>query len=467
MSKNYWELQKDMEKIVPRLSKLSGKDVYTMKEKGRKSNYHQFDITSGEQVKLERLLDAENINSFAEVSLRAQSCPMPLNIDVWDGLKCPYACRYCFADYFRHSLYTSFFDNGKTLGLRNCAPEAYKAELDKLFKHRGEKLEGENETLNAVRLDIPMRLGIRFEDFPPVEKLKGVSLELLQYLGRNKYPVMINTKSDLPGEDSYLKALADNPAKAAIHFTLISSDETFLKGMEPGAPSFKKRIAAAKRLVEAGVRVVARIEPWMIFINDNKEQVDEYISQLKWAGIRHMTFDSYSYSAYSKGIAQNFHNIGLDFERMFLLSSDSQWLSSYLLGKFIEYFRQQGIEASTFDQGNVAYNDDWICCSVGDWFKDTAGFNWGSGVIAIKFIQSRKGQKTSWKDFVDFVETKGGFLSQSLKKQVQLLWNGEGDAAWPIYWAKGIEAVGHDEHGVLWAFNTSEYDYREALLENI
>jgi len=148
---------------------------------------------------------------------------------------------------------------------------------------------------------------------------------------------------------------------------------------------------------------------------------------------------------------------------MFLLSSDSQWLSSLLLGKFMEYFRSKGLQVSTFDQGNVPDNDDWICCSVGDWFE--GGFNWGSGVIAIKFVQSRKNKPTRWSDFESFVIEKGGWLSSSLRAEVKLLWDGIGNAAWPIYWGKGIIPIGHDQNGMIWKYDF-DFDFREYFLNN-
>lgn len=459
---DYWQLREFAKKLVPRRFRLSvNKDKYKQKEKGRKSNYHQYSISNQKMEKMERLLNKDNINSFAEVSLRAQSCPMPLNIDVWDGIKCPFQCKYCYADYFKHSLYTSFFDNSKSIGLRHCNPTEYKKGLDELFKHRGENTSGENKVLNAIRLEIPIRLGIRFEDFPPIEAKKGIALNLLQYLSDQEYPLMINTKSDLLKEERYLKALTSNKAKTAVHVTLISSDEKFLKKIEPGAPTFKRRLEAMRVLSEAGIRVVARIEPWMMYINDNRGWVDNYIRQLKGAGIKHMTFDSYSYSAYSKGLSENFTQLGMDFERMFLLSSDSQWLSSLFLGKFMEYFRDNGLLVSTFDQGNVPSNDDWICCSVGDWFEK--GFNWGCGVIAIKYIKSKSPNPVRWSDFEKFVLEKGGWLSNSLREEVKILWNGEGNASWPIYWGVGITPVGQDRDGVIWNYNP-DFDFREYQL---
>lgn len=460
---DYWSERIRAAQLIPLASRLPGQDRHQLKEKGRKGNYRQFNVMTGKTDKIERLLDQENIHSFLEVSLRAQSCPMPFNCDVWDGLRCPFRCRYCYADYFKHSLYTSFFDNYKKMGLRVCSPDNFRRELDELLPHRGEPVSGNQATVNAIRLGIPIRLGIRFEDFPPAEKRRGVSLELLRYLADASYPVMINTKSALVGQEEYVEALANNSARAAVHMTMISSDEKLVKSLEPGAPSFHDRLGASQALVDAGVRVVARIEPWMMFINDSRESVTEYIDAIKEAGIQDITFDSYSYSANAKGIARNFEEIGIDFERMFRLSSDSQWLSSYLLGKFMDRFRAADIHVSTFDQGNVPDNDDWICCSVGDWFGEKgAGFNWGSGVIAIQFIAFRDETPTRWSNFERFVLSKGGWLSDTIRNDVKHLWNGEGDMAWPIYWSRGLSAIGSDEDGIVWNYREND-DFRKEL----
>jgi len=464
---NYWDLRKDISKVIPRASQFvfdGSSGIKGVKEKGRKSNYEQFNLEKREWVKIERLLDIDEINSFVEVSLRAQSCPMPLNIDVWDGLKCPFGCKYCYADYFKASLYSSFFDNYKKMGLRHCNVDFVKKELDILMKHRGEKVEGNDKVKNAIRQEIPMRLGIRFEDFISKEKKDKISLQLLQYLTDISYPTMINTKSSLIGEDEYVKVLSDNKGKAAVHMTLISSDNKFLKKIEPGAPSLEARLGACKNLVEAGVRVICRIEPYMIFLNDSKKMVDDYIGRIKEIGIKHITWDTYSYSANSIGIANNFRQLGIDWDRMFLLTSDSQWLGSILLGKLMEYFRENEIQNSTFDFGNVPDNDNFICCEVGDWFG--GGFNYGCGVSAIRFIVSQKGKPCTWGAFNKWVVKKGGWLSDSIKDEVKRMWNGNGNVAWYISWAKGIEPAGSDTEGMIWKFNKKD-DFRLKKLESI
>lgn len=463
----YWELRKLVSKIIPRRTQLfsSKERVNAVKEKGRKTNYHQFNVEKKEWAKHERLLNLEEVNSFLEISVRAAACPMPLNLDVWDGLKCTFSCLYCYADAFRASLYTAFFDNSKSMGLRHCNPTYYKKELDKLMEVRGKNPHDiSNDVRKAIAMEIPMRMGIRFEDFTKAEERKGVSLEMLRYLASVDYPIMINTKSDLPGKGEYVKALASNKAGAAVHITMITSDEKILKKIEPGAPSFKKRLEGIKNLADAGVRVVPRIEPYLVFLTDEQDKVEEYIEKVWEAGARNITFDTYSYSANNPGIKAAFVRKGFDFERFFTLGCDSQALGSLLLDKFMDLFREKGFSCSTFDMGCAATNNQDICCEVGDLFK--GGFNYGSTVMAARYILSRGEKPTRWQDFECYVENNGGFLSDRLRKDVHMLWNVKGNNAYSPNWAAGVEPYGADEDGVVWCYK-KDYDHRVELMEGL
>ena len=389
---DYWQLRAIIAKIVPGMTQLflTKKKVERVQEKGRKKNYSQFDLVENKWVKQERLLNNTEINSFLEISVRAAACPMPFNMDVYDSLNCPFACIYCFADAFRASLYTAFFDNSKTMGMRHANPVTYKAEMDKMDKYRGmamsekRNLQGINK---AFALQIPLRMGIRFEDFLKHERKEKISLEMLQYVRDIEYPVMINTKSALPSEDKYLAALSDNKAGSAIHVTLISSNNEILKLLEPGAPTYNERLEAIRNLCAAGIHVVARIEPFLFLLTDEKEQVEQYMEDVWEAGVRNITFDTYSYTANNPGIRQSFMNKGFDFDRIFLAGCDSQPLGSLLLGKFMEEFRKKGFSCSSFDMGNVPSNDDSVCCETADAFKGS-GLNYGSTVMAARFIKN-------------------------------------------------------------------------------
>jgi len=290
-------------------------------------------------------------------------------------------------------------------------------------------------------------------------------LELLQHLSEVEYPTMINSKSALLGRDDYLRALADNPAGTAVHVTLISSNNDVLQLLEPGAPSYEERLEAIRSMSQAGIKVVARIEPFLPFICDQKEYVDQYMTEVWAAGVRSITFDTYSYTAKNQGIRQSFINNGYDWDRIFHIGCESQGFGSILLGKFMEMFREFGYSCSTFDMGNVPDNDDTICCEVGDVFGNY-GFNYGCTVYAARMIASRgkKGKTTSWKDFKKWVDKKGGFLSPALEQEVHMLWNCQGNDAYSHYWAKGLQPMGYDQYGIVWGSDTKT-DYRKGLLE--
>ena len=373
----------------------------------------------------------------------------------------------CFADSFRSSLYTSFFDNPKEIGIRHCRPEYFRAEMDKLMKFRGKKIDGP-ELNKAISLQIPIRLGIRFEDFLPIEAQKGISLNFMQYLSDIAYPIMVNTKSALIGREDYVRALADNKGGAAVHMTAISSDGILNKKLEPGAPSFEKRMLAVKALTDAGVRVVARIEPFMVFVNDDPYYVQKWIQGVREAGIKHITFDTYSYSASAPGVERQMEMEGIDFRRMFLLMSDSQWLGSLILGEFMKMMKSEGFSTSTFDFGNSPINNDEICCSVSDVYLPLGGgFSYGNNMIAARFVRDNGPHPVTWGKYNAFVEERGGWLSETLMQEVKNSWNLGGHQAYQVDWAQGIEPYGRDREGnIVWRYIESS-DFRLEMLENL
>ena len=110
---NYYDLRKVVQSIIPRTGILEDleKHMGLVKEKGRKANYHQYNLETSNMTKLERNLNQEEMGSFLEVSLRAMHCPMPLNADVWDGLRCSYGCRYCLPSGTKIRMYDGSLKN--------------------------------------------------------------------------------------------------------------------------------------------------------------------------------------------------------------------------------------------------------------------------------------------------------------------------------------------------------------------
>lgn len=66
-------------------------------------------------------------------------------------------------------------------------------------------------------------------------------------------PLEIHTRSDLIAADDYIKEL--NPNKHTVHIHFFTDNDEVGKKLEPGAPSFKRRLKAVKKLREAGIPV--------------------------------------------------------------------------------------------------------------------------------------------------------------------------------------------------------------------
>ena len=65
-------------------------------------------------------------------------------------------------------------------------------------------------------------------------------------------------------------------------------------------------------------RVVARIEPYMVGINSEPDDLREYARVLKELGVEYATWDTYSYSANNVNIAQRFEKKGYNFTLVYL-----------------------------------------------------------------------------------------------------------------------------------------------------
>lgn len=470
---DYWTVRNALAKVMfPRSQFLFDKNLLRLadgvdvKEKGRKKGYAQYNILSNRFERKELRFKGEIIKNFIEVSVRASTCPLPINVDLYDNLICPFGCKYCFSNRYRASLYTSFYDNSREVGIRACAPEYFIPKMEKLLTASERAIGGASPITKAISLKIPIKIGARFENVLPIEREKKITLKMLQFLSENKYPFVVNTKSTVIAEDAYVKTLSAFKNGTGVQITMISSDEDFIHRIEPHAPSIKDRMKTAKKLIDAGIHVVARIEPFIVFINDNKDRVDEYIGMLKENGIKDVCIDSFSYGVATPKMRSDFYDANIDFDKMIDASSTSQRITSYLMSLFMAYFRKNGIKISSYDFGQVTENShEYICCgfdNVAPWDKA----NFGNTNTAIRFIQRAK-KPVAWSDFDAFVQQKGGFLSEQLRSEVKNMWSvslyHDKDRNLAIDFGAHLIPVGEDEDGIIWKYD-KDFDLRTEII---
>lgn len=91
------------------------------------------------------------------------------------------------------------------------------------------------------------------DPFQWLDSKYGVTKKLLEK--NTNTPLTINTRSDLIANDDYMKLL--NPSKHKINIHLLGDLDVdrLARFIEPGAPSIRRRLAAAQKLVDAGFDV--------------------------------------------------------------------------------------------------------------------------------------------------------------------------------------------------------------------
>ena len=472
---NYWELRKLLSKILfPRTQYLFDKSFLTLsgsdiREKGRKKGYAQYNILSNRFERRVLHFKENIIKNFIEVSAHVANCPLPINVDVYDNIRCPFGCIYCFSNRYRASLYTSFYDNFDDVGIRSCSPDYFIPKMEKLLTASERTIYAASPLTKALSMKIPLKIGSRFENLLNIEKEKKATLSMITFLADHKYPFLINTKSTLIASYPYIKVMSSFKKGTAVQMTMISSDQQILSRLEPHAPSIKKRMEACKRLSDAGITVIARIQPLMFFVNDEKNAVDDHIEMMKENGIRDVTMENMSFGILTPKMKENFYKGGFDIDKVETFTTFSQRIASLLMSKFSSYIREKEINVSSNDFGQTTENShEFICCGISE-KHPWNNLNYGNIFTAIRFIQ-RRGKPTSWSDFDSFVQQKGGFLSESIQLQVRNMWNlglyVDKDKARAIDFGAHLLPVGEDDDGLIWKYD-KDFDFRKEPIQKM
>jgi len=116
----------------------------------------------------------------------------------------------------------------------------------------------------------PMALGTNTDPYQPVERDWRVTRDVVEVLAECRHPLTITTKSDRVCRDLDLLAPMAADGLAAVMISLTTLDPRTAATMEPRAPSPAKRLAAVRRLAEAGVPVHVSIAPVVPGINDHE-----------------------------------------------------------------------------------------------------------------------------------------------------------------------------------------------------
>ena len=167
---------------------------------------------------------------------------------------CEHGCIYCFArpTHAFHDL-SPGLDFETKLFAKPDAAKLLRAELGK----RG----------YSVR---PIALGTNTDPYQPVEGRWRITRSILEVLAETRHPVTITTKSDRVLRDLDLLGPMGRDRLAGVALSVTSLTPSISRTLEPRAPSARKRLAAVKKLAEAGVRTIVAIAPVVPGITDHE-----------------------------------------------------------------------------------------------------------------------------------------------------------------------------------------------------
>ncbi|WP_419808140.1 PA0069 family radical SAM protein [Sphingomonas sp.] len=192
--------------------------------------------------------------------------PFDRSINAYRG--CEHGCIYCFARPTHAYLDLSpGLDFESRLFAKPIAAALLRAELAKPGY--------------AVR---PIAMGTNTDPYQPIDAEWRITRSVLGVLSETDHPVSITTKSDRVVRDLDLLGPMAAKGLAVVAVSVTSLDPRIAMTVEPRAPAPERRLAAVRRLADAGVPVFVSIAPVIPAITDH--ELENLIERAAAAGAR-------------------------------------------------------------------------------------------------------------------------------------------------------------------------------------
>ena len=171
---------------------------------------------------------------------------------------CEFGCKYCYARYAH-----------EFMELRD--PELFER---KIYAKRFHTPWFRDE-VRRLRPGETIWIGTATDPYQPAERRFRITRRMLEvFEGERGFSLGITTKSDLVARDAELLARISRKNKVSVHLTITTLDEALARLLEPRAPRPELRVAAVRKLTQAGVRVGVLAHPMMPLINDSEMSIE-------------------------------------------------------------------------------------------------------------------------------------------------------------------------------------------------
>jgi DNA repair photolyase len=197
---------------------------------------------------------------------RNQSPDIPFDRSINPYRGCEHGCIYCYARPSHAFLGLSpGLDFETRLTAKPDAPKVLRAELSK----RGYRVE-------------PIAIGTNTDPYQPIEKRFAIMRGVLEILSAFRHPVTVLTKGALIERDADILGEMGRARLAAAGLTLTTLDRGLARAMEPRAAAPERRLAAIRRLAEAGCPMRVSVAPIIPGLNDH--EIESLLAAARDAG---------------------------------------------------------------------------------------------------------------------------------------------------------------------------------------
>ena len=116
----------------------------------------------------------------------------------------------------------------------------------------------------------PLAIGTNTDGYQPIEREWGITRSVIEVLAETKHPLLITTKSDRLLRDIDLLAAMARDNLIGVAMSVTTLDPAVARTLEPRAPHPQRRLAAVRRLIDAGVPTQVNISPVIPAITDHE-----------------------------------------------------------------------------------------------------------------------------------------------------------------------------------------------------
>ena len=176
--------------------------------------------------------------------------PFDRSINPYRG--CEHGCTYCFARPTHTYLgYSAGLDFESKILIKPNAAELLRKELGKPGYQCA-----------------PMALGTNTDPYQPVERIHGITRQILQVLAEHQHPFSIVTKSSLVERDIDIIAPMAAQDMARVYISITTLDRSIARTLEPRATTPQRRLQTIRTLHEAGIPVGVMTAPIIPVLTD-------------------------------------------------------------------------------------------------------------------------------------------------------------------------------------------------------